>query len=181
MFTIFLKKWVNPVYLEERIQQSFMWRLLLKIQRFIAVITSIVIVGVLGIVVVTRYIMKINFLGYDEIILVAAYWMYFIGSSYASWEESHVSADILNQISSPKNKVVLSLVSKLIQVILGIPLLYLSFELLQWDLFANPVTIDWGIPLLIPQASIFVGFSLMTFYSFVYLLRDYHKLRDKKY
>lgn len=169
------------MYLEERIQQSGAWRLLLKIQRLIAVVSTVIVILVLGVVVVARYALEVNVLGYDEIILVGAYWMYFIGSSYASWEESHIAADILSQTASPKNKVLLSLISKIVQVILGIPLVYLGYELLKWDVQANPVTIDWGIPLLIPQASIFVGFLLMTFYSFVYMLRDYHRLKDKNY
>lgn len=169
------------MYLEDRIQQSYAWRLLLKIQRLIAVVSTIIVIVVLGIVVVARYVLEVNVLGYDEIILVGAYWMYFIGSSYASWEESHIAADILSQIAPPRSKVLLSLISKIIQVIIGIPLIYLAFELLKWDMHANPVTIDWGIPLLIPQSSIFVGFLLMTFYSFVYALRDYHRLKDKNY
>ena len=169
------------MYLEDRIQQSKAWNVLLAFQRFVSACTTVVVVLVLGIVVVARYIFEMNVLGYDEIIMVAAYWMYFIGSSYASWEESHVAADILFQISSPKAQLSLSIFSKSCQVLLGFPLIYLAYDLIKWDWIANPMTIDWGIPLIIPQASIFVGFILMTFYSFVYILRDYHKLKDGTY
>lgn len=169
------------MYIEERIQQSSAWDILLKIQRVVSVLATIVVVLVLGIVVVARYCFEVNVLGYDEIILVGAYWMYFIGSSYASWEESHVSADILYLIMTPKGILKLSLFSKFVQVVIGVPLIYLGYELIVWDIETNPVTIDWGIPLLVSQAAIFVGFILMTFYSFIYMLRDYHRLKDKKY
>jgi len=74
-----------------------------------------------------------------------------------------------------------SIISKIIQFIIGIPLIYLAFEMLHWDIKANPTTSDWEIPLLIPQTAIMLGFILMTFYSFVYILRDYHKLISKNY
>ena len=169
------------MYIEDIIQQSLLWKILLKVQRAILVLSTIIVVSVLGVVVVARNIFEVNVLGYDEIILVGAYWMYFMGSSYASWEESHITADILIQLASPRKKVLLSLISKVMQVILGIPLVYLGYELIKWDLLAKPVTIDWGIPLLLPQAAIFVGFLMMTFYCAVYVLRDYHKLKDKNY
>jgi len=73
------------MYIEEKIQQSLLWEILLKIQRYILVFVTIVIVSVRGGVVITRYLLHVNFLGYDEIILVAAYWMYFIGSARASY------------------------------------------------------------------------------------------------
>jgi len=169
------------MYIEEKIQQSLLWKILLKIQRYILVFVTIVIVSVLGGVVITRYLLHVNFLGYDEIILVAAYWMYFIGSARASYEESHIAVNIIEQYLSPSTSLKVSIISKIIQFIIGIPLIYLAFEMLHWDIKANPTTSDWEIPLLIPQTAIMLGFILMTFYSFVYILRDYHKLISKNY
>ena len=168
------------MYLEDRIQQSHGWDWALKIQRLLAAISRVIVVFELGIVVVCRYIFKINVLGYDEIILVGAYWMYFIGSSYATWEESHVAADILALFVSDKAKLKLSFFSKLVQVLVGIPMVYLSFDLVRWDVIIDPRTIDWGIPYLIPHMGIFVGFIMMLFYNCVYLLRDYHRIKDYK-
>lgn len=160
------------MYIEEKIQQSVIWSLLLKIQRLILVATNIIVITILGVVIIARYILKVNVLGYDELTLIGAFWMYFIGSAYASYEETHITADILSQFVSHRKKQILAIFSKIVQVLLGFPMIYLSYELLLWDVEMNPSTIDWGIPYLIPQSAIFCGFVLMTFYSFVYLIRD---------
>ena len=164
--------------IEDKIQQSKPWLLLLKIQKFILVVTNIIVIMILGVVIIARYVLKVNVLGYDEITVVGAFWMYFIGSAYASYEESHITADILSQFVSLKKKLALRIFSKLVQVILGFPMIYLSYELLAWDIEMNPTTIDWGIPYLVPQSAIFIGFILMTFYSFVYLIRDFRALKN---
>lgn len=168
------------MYLEDRIQKSWAWGAMLKLQRFLAAVSTVIVVFELGIVVVCRYIFEVNVLGYDEIILIGAYWMYFIGSSYATWEESHVSADVLSIFVSEKTQKKLSLFSKAVQVAVGIPLVILSFDLVRWDISIDPRTIDWGIPYLIPHMGIFVGFVMMLFYNSVYLLRDYHRVKDFK-
>lgn len=169
------------MYIEERIQRSFFWEALLKIQRLILILATFVVIFVLGGVVVARYILNTNFMGYDELILVAAFWMYFIGASYASFEESHVAVDIIDQYLGSRISLRVGIFSKIVQFIIGIPLIYLSYEMLAWDIEFKPATSDYNIPLLIPQLGIMVGFVLMTFYSLVYILRDYHKLTDRDY
>ena len=168
------------MYLEDRIQKTWAWDAALKFQRFLAALSTVIVVFELGIVVVCSYIFEINVLGYDEIILIGAYWMYFIGSSYATWEESHVSADVLSIFISEKTQKKLSLFSKFVQVLVGIPMVILSFDLVRWDIIIDPRTIDWNIPYLIPHMGIFAGFVMMLFYNFVYLLRDYHGVKDFK-
>lgn len=169
------------MYIEEKIQRSWLWGVLYKVQRFLMFVSTVSVVLMLGIVVVARYILHVNVLGYDEIILVGAYWMYFIGGSYAMWEESHIKADILSVFLSPRGNLKISILAKGIQVLLGIPLIYLAYEMLAFDWQANPTTVDWNIPLLIPQSAILIGYVLMTFYSVIYLMRDIHKLKDANY
>lgn len=168
------------MYLEERIQQSNFWKNLLKIQRFIMVTSIVMVLIVFAVVVLARYIFHFNVIGYDEIVLVGACWMYFIGGSYAMSEESHIRADILNLFLSPQKTLVLKIFTTSIQVICGVILVYLSFDMLSFDFQSKPTTIDWGIPLYLPRLSILVGFILMTFYSLVYLMRDIHRYKDMK-
>lgn len=62
--------------------------------------TSIIMLSILGIVVFARYGLNADVFGYDEIVLVDSFWMYFIGASYAMYEGSHVKADILARLFS---------------------------------------------------------------------------------
>jgi TRAP-type C4-dicarboxylate transport system permease small subunit len=163
--------------LDEKIQNSKIWKVLLAIQKTIMVVSTVCVVATLLAVVLGRHIFHYNFLGYNEIIVIAAFWMYFIGSSYASWEESHINADILGQFLPERKKAILGVFTKIIQVIIGIPLIYLSFQSLVFDIKANPTTLDLGIPLAFPRSAMLICFVLMTFYSGVYAVRDIYKLK----
>ena len=103
--------------------------------------------------------------------------MYFIGAAHASSEETHIGADILSQFASPRQKVLLSIISKSIQVLLGIPMMYLAFEMLLFDVDTQQATVDLEIPLLLIQTPIFLGFMFMTLYSSLYIVRDIIKLK----
>lgn len=104
--------------------------------------------------------------------------MYFIGASYGSYEESHITADILSQFVGEKSQLKLAIFSKCVQAVVGLPLIYLSFEMLQYDIKTQQATVDLEIPLLWSQAPIFIGFTLMTFYALVYIVRDVYKLKN---
>lgn len=164
----------------DKIQMSLAWKILIKLQRLIMVLTTVGIIIMFGIVVLARYLFHFNVIGYDEIIVVAACWMYFIGGSYAMCEESHIRADVLNLLLPPSKTMLLGIFTYLIQFICGLILIYLSYDMIMFDIATNPTTIDWNIPLVIPRFAILVGFILMTFYSFIYLLRDIYKYKKIK-
>ncbi len=164
--------------ISERIQAAKFWAIMLKIERVIMVAATASVVTTLVFVVLGRHIFHYNFLGYTEILVLSAFWMYFIGASYGSWEESHITADIMSQFVGERAKILLSIVSKTIQVILGLPMTYLSFEMLLFDIKTQQVTVDLEIPLLLNHAPIFIGFALMTFYALVYVVRDIYRLKD---
>ena len=67
----------------DKLKASSLWKMLLIVQKFTLFITTCVMVGILGVVVLFRYVFKLDFFGYDEIVMISAFWMYFIGSSYA--------------------------------------------------------------------------------------------------
>ena len=110
----------------EKISESKLWKLLLSIQRLVMVVSTVTVVITLALVVLARHVFHYNFLGYNEVIIVAAFWMYFIGSAYGSWEESHITADILSQFVSAKSKIILGIISKIIQIVISIPMVYLA-------------------------------------------------------
>jgi TRAP-type C4-dicarboxylate transport system permease small subunit len=163
--------------LDEKIQNSKIWKGLLVLQKIVMAVSTVSVVATLMAVVLCRHVFHYNFLGYNEIIVVSAMWMYFIGSSYASWEETHINADILSQFLSERKQLILGIVTRTIQILIGLPLVYLAFQMLVFDFRNNPITLDLEIPLIFPQSAIFICFVLMTFYSCVYIVRDFYKLK----
>lgn len=156
----------------ETVVNSKLWFLLIKAQRFIMLWTSIIMLSILGIVVFARYGLNADVFGYDEIVLVDSFWMYFIGASYAMYEGSHVKADILARLFSIRVQFLMKVLAGVCQTIVNIVFNIFALSMILRSIETWPVTSSWGIPFLIPQMSILVGFTLMTFYLSVYTLRD---------
>ena len=123
--------------------------------------------------VIKRYFFKGNLYGSDEIIMLFAFWLYFMGAVYGSYEDSHIKADLLNvYIRNMRCKDGLALISQALTVLVNTIVLvwaakYFSGEIAKWGLSTS-----LKIPLVIPKASVFFGFLLMEFYHVYYLQRN---------
>ena len=72
------------------------WDFLLTFEKVIMIIASILVVILITISVVMRYILEKNFPGMEELVVMVAFWIYFMGGIYGSYENSHITADILS-------------------------------------------------------------------------------------
>lgn len=152
---------------------SVMWNLLLKIQRFILVVSGIFVIVGISLVVLFRYFLKLDLFGMEEIITIFAFWMYFIGGSYGAYERSHISADLINAyVKNDRTRTFMKAITSLITA--GLCLLFLkwAYDYFTWTLAANPKSTALHIPMIIPQSAILIGFILMSFYFLVHLVRD---------
>lgn len=118
-----------------------------------------------------RYVLKKDFYGQEEIVLMIAFWMYFIGSAVATREDSQVSADLLSSVlKSEKSQAVLALVRTVITLFLYVILLKWSFDYLSWSIAMRPTTAVYKIPMYIAHASLFVSFLLSVVYEFAHVV-----------
>lgn len=58
---------------------NFFWDLLLRFQRFVIIVSSLFVVASIGATVVLRYIFKTDLYGLEEIVVIFAFWLYFMG------------------------------------------------------------------------------------------------------
>lgn len=156
----------------ENIMNSKAWNLLIKVQKIIMIITTAFMITILGIVVFTRYVFHVDFFGYDELVLISSFWMYFIGSSYAMYEGTHVKADIMSMLLSPRVQKILKAIAGIIQTSINLFVTFLSYELIKRSIETSPITPSYNIPFWVPQMSILVGFVLMSFYMVIYTIKD---------
>ena len=70
------------------------WKILKVLQEAIIVLAAVSVVLLFIAEVLARYIFNINFVGYDEIVLLAVVWLYFIGGGYAMYKKEHISAEM---------------------------------------------------------------------------------------
>ncbi|MDO4561588.1 MAG: TRAP transporter small permease subunit [bacterium] len=156
----------------DAISNSKIYDWLVKIQKYIMLATTIIMLLVLSCVVVMRYVFHKDFFGYDEIVLISSFWMYFIGASYAMYEGTHVKADIFMKMFSDKTQSIIKVFAGTVQTALSMYVTFLAYQLIIRSLVTKGITTSYNIPFIVPQMSIFVGFALATFYLTLYTLKD---------
>ena len=157
------------------------WDFLLVIERAIMIIASIGVVLLIFISVIMRYLLESSFNGMEELIILVAFWIYFIGASYGSYEGSQITADILSVfIKKEKSKQFVALLRDLITTAILIGACYCAIELMVYTLESGAVTSVLKLPMMVVYTPIIVGIFLMTFYTVAHAVNDVLLLTGKK-
>ena len=131
----------------------------------ILIVTSAVIITLITYYVITRYLLGLNFNGFEEIAILIIVWMYFIGSANASREQSHISADMLDLfIKKFKVKKGLQLFYRFVGMGVLCFMIYLSIDFMSFNAERHVATIIFKWPMYIYHFSMVLGFCLMLFY-----------------
>lgn len=141
-------------------------------KRFILVVCNFSLMIIVVASFLSRYLFSVDFYGVEEILLILAFWLYFIGAAFGSYEKSHIEADFVQSIFG--DNFITSLIAYLrdiIEVIVLIVLTYWSFLLIQFDLERWPISPGWKIPLLVPHSAIAFGFILMSIHTLIHFYR----------
>lgn len=156
--------------------QTAFWKILHTVVKWLMITGSVVSTICMIYAVIKRYIFSGNFYGSDEVIMLFAFWLYFMGAVYGSYEDTHIKADLLNvYIKDMHIKDALALLAQFCTVVVNTIVLawafrYFSSEISKWGLSTS-----LKIPLVIPKSAVFFGFLLMEFYHVYYLQ---HNLRS---
>lgn len=122
--------------------------------------------------VIMRYFFKAPLVGIEELAAYIAFWLYFIGGSYGSYERSHISADLSQLVfKNELNYAKVHFISSLISAVAILYILPWAYEYVKWGFQMNEQSrstfMGDSFPVVYFQASILVGLSLMCFYFFV--------------
>ena len=145
------------------------------IQKATIATCSVLIALTFGAVVVLRYGFQANLFAYEEWMLVAAFILYFIGAAQGSYDNTHIKADLMNElIASPKGRRRLGLFVMGLEVAICAILTWWAFWMVAEDIARYPLlpaTPVYKIPLAVPRGTIFIGFFLMTTYAAMHFIR----------
>ena len=128
------------------------WTILHQLIKWLMIIASVCSTGCMVYAVIKRYCFKGNFYGSDEIIMLFAFWLYFMGASYGSFENSHIKADLLNvYIKNMRVKDGITVFAQLCTVVVNTIVLawatrFFVSEISKWGLSTS-----LKIPLIRPQ------------------------------
>ena len=152
-----------------KLEKTVFWKALYKFLRFGLVVSACLVTLITFAAVIARA-MNVNSLGYEEILIICAFWLYMLGAAYGSYENSHITADII-VVMMPEGlkKSLIALLRNILTLVLGVIFLLWALQLFQWTVEMQSKTPVWRIPVTVAQSSLLFGLSIVTFYNIVYL------------
>ena len=138
---------------------------ILNAQKGILVLVCAIVTVVIFLEVILRYAVKYPLIGLELIASDCAFWMYFIGASVATYEGSHIKAELINVVLRSPRVVALSRV--VVSVIaLGICcyVTIWAYDYFIWGIVKHELMPYFYLPMVLFQSSIFFGHILMCFY-----------------
>lgn len=156
-----------------KLEKTVFWKGLEKFLRMGLIVSSILVTLITFAAVITRAL-NVNFLGYEEILIICAFWLYMLGTAYGSFENSHIKADIIVvMMPEGRTKSLIALVRNTFSLVLGIIFLLWALQLFQWTIIMENKTPVWRIPMTVSQSSLLFGLGMATFYNIVYLYDEF--------
>jgi TRAP-type C4-dicarboxylate transport system permease small subunit len=156
-----------------KLEKTVFWKGLEKLLRIGLIVSSVLVTLITFAAVITRAL-NVNFLGYEEILIICAFWLYMLGTAYGSFEDSHIKADIIVvMMPEGRMKSLIALIRNTFSLVLGIIFLLWALQLFQWTIIMENKTPVWRIPMTVSQSSLLFGLGMATFYNIVYLYDEF--------
>lgn len=148
------------------------WKILRILQEIIIVLAASSVTLLFIAEVLARYVLDINFLGYDELVLLAVVWLYFIGGGYAMYKKEHINAEMLSLFLKGRNLQAARLLTIWLTFIIAVVLVIWGVDFVIYSLQRPSSTTVLGIPRIAGQLSLVIGYALVAIYSLFYALED---------
>ena len=153
-------------------EDNIIWKGLLLFQKALLIFCGVAVTLITFGAAATRFV-NIAFAGFEELLVIAAFWLYMIGSAYGSYEKSQITADILAvMMKDSLKKSIISLIKYLLTFVLSLIFFSWAWDMFIWTLTMGARTPVYRIPAAIGQGSVFVGLALTCFFNGVHLYDD---------
>lgn len=144
-----------------KIDKSFEW-----LANWIVAISGIVVCMLIFIGAIMRYILHTDFYGSEELVLLAAFWLYFFGSALAAKHNTHIQAEMLDMFI--KNKFIHDIATILKYVVntaMCVMASVWSIQYVIWNININMKSNVFRFPMFITVLPIAISFVVWTLYS----------------
>lgn len=113
--------------------------------------------------VLLRYVFHAPLLGIEDVALLVAYWLYFIGASLSTYEDTHIKAEAFRMfIKSESATRLIEFGGMFASFFTCCVFSYFAFQYCLWTLKQGWYTGYLEILLIYYRTSLFVGFAFMT-------------------
>jgi TRAP-type C4-dicarboxylate transport system permease small subunit len=149
------------------------WKGLVYFQKSFIIFAGCLVAVLVFIEVMLRYVLGSPLFGIEELIVLIAMWLYFLGASYGAYERSHIKADLVHLwFRTPRSLALVNAVTCLITVVLAVVMVSWTYPYIVWSIKKGGTTQALLLPRVYSQMAILISAVLMSFYFFVEFL-DY--------
>jgi TRAP-type C4-dicarboxylate transport system permease small subunit len=154
-------------------ENNLFWKALIVVQKIVMVITGIAVMSIVSSAMLLRWLFNTDFKGYEEILVMFAFWLYMIGASYGSYKKNQITADILDiYLPEGRLKLMIGLFRSFVTLILSCVFTFWAYEFVIWSIKMNTKTPVWRLPMVWGQSSLLIGLIMVSFYNAVYFYDD---------
>lgn len=148
-------------------------RKMVSIKLAFAAIATLILPLTFCMVVVFRYILHRDMFAYEEWLLPISFWLYFLASAVATYEDSQIRADVMETLfRTPRAIWLRRICLTIVEIVITIAIVYWGWLMIATDVSTYPYwqkTIALKIPFFVPHLGIFIGLVFMLFYSGLHL------------
>ncbi len=149
------------------------------ISNWILVITGIGVCGLIFAGAFMRYVLKTDFYGSEELILLCAFWLYFFGSAMASKHDTQIKAEMLGLfVHNPKALWIANIITHAINLLMCCIASVWSFQYLKWNIDMHMKSNVFKFPTFYAVIPVVISFVLWTLYCVRDLVNDFRQRTD---
>lgn len=147
-------------------------------ENWIMVVTGITVCLLIFISAMMRYIIKVDFYGYEEIVLFCAFWLYFMGSSVAAKKGTHINANMMSMFCHNRKILASSeLLKTLVSLVVCVVATVWCWNYVLWSFQMGAKSNVFKLPNVIAQIPMFISFFLWMLYLIRDILKDLKQLK----
>lgn len=133
---------------------------------WILVITGVIVCGMVFCGAFMRYVLHEDFYGSEELILLVAFWMYFVGSAMASKHDTQIKAEMLGLfIQSRWMLRIAGLIRCVVNLLVAAMATIWSAQYVFWNIDMHVKSSVFRFPVVYAVIPIAISFLLWTVYS----------------
>ena len=146
----------------------------------VTVSTSLLLSFYIAAVAFIRYVIGGNLYGFEEWVCLLAFWLYFMGGAYGAFNDTHVSADVIDSYMKEGSfKRLIVVIRNFITTGICLLFTWYGYEFFMFGFMgplgtriAMPQTTVWQIPLWTSYLAVFLGLIFMSYYFAMRLFRN---------
>ena len=144
-----------------------------------AMLAMIIPLVLVNLAIALRMTINYESSNWEEIARFAMLWMYFLGVSLVSRENSHIRMGFLDtKIKSPKTKLKMEIAFDFVCITVLFLFSWWSIEYLTWSLDKGQISLMLGVGMWTVQAAFVFGFCCATIRTLAKLVKDIHGFQD---